>query len=156
MAITKTQQSREGLSSSSGELLVCGCQPEDLGVLEEACASRGPSIRIVGEPAELARLVVSRMPRAVFLGLRKRDRARLKIIPVLRAAWNDLPVVVVADEASLELERRARQQGIFYYFLHPLVVSEVQAVLSDLMRRSARHIQTMGSQRDVGKKRSES
>jgi hypothetical protein len=45
-------------------------------------------------------------------------------------------VLVVADEDSLELERCVRQQGIFYYFVHPLQSPEVEAVLKNLLRRA--------------------
>jgi len=145
--------------SPFGEVLVCGCRQEDVAVLEEVFGRDGPAIRPVDEPAEMARQVVLRLPLAVFLGLRKRDRARLQIIPVLRAAWRELPVMVVADEASLELERRVRQEGIFYYFVHPLGSAEVQAVLKDLLRRAAREPRQIAPRpvagEDVRKKRSE-
>ena len=147
----------------SGDVLVCGCQQDDVAVLKAALGRKGPSIRTVDKPAEMARQVVLRLPLAVFLGLRKRDRARLQIIPLLRALFRELPLIVIADEASLELERRARQEGIFYYFVHPLGSAEVQAVLKDLLRRAAREPRqpreiaprpVTGQQ--VGSKRSES
>lgn len=139
-------------SPSSGELLVCGCQRDDVEVLQQAVGRAGPKVRSIEKPTEMAREAVKRLPLAVFLGLRKRDRARLQIIPVLRAAWKDLPVVVIADEGSLDLERRARQAGIFYYFVHPLRRTEVQAVLKDLLRRVGRE---NASKRDLPDKRSE-
>ena len=148
----------------SGDVLVCGCQQDDVAVLETALGRKGPSIRTVDKPAEMARQVVLRLPLAVFLGLRKRDRARLQIIPLLRALFRELPLIVIADEASLELERRARQEGIFYYFVHPLGSAEVQAVLKDLLRRAAREPRQphqtaprpVAGQQQVGSKRSES
>ena len=127
-----------GLPSSAGEVLVCGCQKDDVRILEEIMGSSGPSVRAIDQPAEMARQAVTRLPVAVFIGLRKRDRARLQIIPVLRAAWKELPVIVIADEGSLELERKARQAGIFYYFVHPLSSEEARAVLNDLLRRTKR------------------
>ena len=150
---------REAVPAPCGEVLVCGCRQEDVVVLEQVFGRKGPSIRPVDRPAEMARQAVLRLPLAVFLGLRKRDRARLQIIPVLRAAWRELPVMVVADEASLELERRVRQEGIFYYFVHPLGSAEVQAVLKDLLRRAAREPRQIAPRpvagEDVRKKRSE-
>lgn len=125
-------------SVSWGEVLVCGCRDDDLAVLKGALGPSGPPIRTIREPVEAARQVVTRLPLAVVLGLRKRDRARLQIIPVLRAASKELPVIVVADEGSLDLERRARQAGIFYYFVRPLGSTEVQAVFEDLLRRARR------------------
>ena len=155
--MTREFLAREAVSAPSGEVLVCGCRQEDVAVLEEVFGREGSSVRPVDKPAEMARQVVLRLPLAVFLGLRKRDRARLQIIPVLRAAWRELPVMVVADEESLELERRVRQEGIFYYFVHPLGSAEVQAVSRDLLRRAAREIAPRPvAGEDVRKKGSES
>lgn len=93
-------------------------------------------MRIVKRPVEMAQQAVARRPVAVVLGIGKRMRASLEVIPVIRAVWSGVPVIVIADEDSLELERRARQAGIFYYFVHPLDRSEVEAVLKDVVRCS--------------------
>jgi DNA-binding NtrC family response regulator len=146
----------EEVPAPRGEVLVCGCRQEDVAVLEEVFGREGPAIRPVDEPAEMARQAVLHLPMAVFLGLRKRDRARLQIIPLLRAVTRELPVVVVADEASLELERRVRQEGVFYYFVHPLGSAEVEALSKDLLRRAAREMAPgPAAGQDVRKKRSE-
>lgn len=148
---------RDALNATRGEVLVCGCQDDDVEVLEQAFGPAGPAVRIISQPAEAVRQAVTRLPLAVVLGLRKRDRARLQIIPVLRAAWRELPVIVVADEGSFELERKARQAGIFYYFVHPLGSTEVQAVFDDLLRRArGRTSRQPTIRRDVSKQRSES
>lgn len=84
--------------------------------------------------AELVQHAIARRPVAVFLGLRARRLDHLDVIPVLRAVRGDLPVVIVAEEDSLELERRARQQSIFYYLVHPVDRSEVEALFKSVMR----------------------
>jgi DNA-binding response OmpR family regulator len=91
--------------------------------------------------AEVARRAASGCPLALVLGIGRRSRTRLDVIPVFRAVRSELPVIVIADEDSLELERRARQAGIFYYLVHPLDSREVKAVLEDLLRHagSRRH-----------------
>jgi DNA-binding response OmpR family regulator len=140
-------------SSVSREMLVCGCHQEDVAVLEQAVVAIGSAVRTIDRPTEVAQEAVKRLPLAVVLGLRKRDRARVQIIPVLRAAWKELPVIVVADEGSLELERRARQAGIFYYFVHPLGNAEVRAVLNDLLRRTVRgRFRKPSAGREISKK----
>ena len=45
-----------------------------------------------------------------------------------------MPVIIVAEEDSLELERRARGKSIFYYLVHPIDPSEVEALLKNVMR----------------------
>jgi DNA-binding response OmpR family regulator len=118
-----------------GEVLVCGCRPDDVEVLGGACREGGARVRVVQRPAEMAHRAVAHPPVAVVLGIGQRTRGHLELIPVIRAVRTELPILVIGEDDSLELERRARQAGIFYYFVHPLERPEVEAVLEDLLRR---------------------
>ncbi len=62
--------------------------------------------------------------------------AHLDVIRTIRAARSDLPIVVIGEDDSLELERRARQEKIFYYLVHPIDRAEVEAVLKDILRHA--------------------
>ena len=53
---------------------------------------------------------------------------------MIRVVRRELPVILIAEDASLELERRAREHKIFYYLVHPIERSEVEAVVEDLLR----------------------
>ena len=120
--------------TARGELLALSCIRDDLLVLEKACGPRGPIIRILDNAVEVAQYLVSRRPLAVFLCLGKTTRDYLDLIPVIRAVKGPIPVIVIAEEDSLELERNARQKNIFYYLVHPIEFAEVQAVLKDILR----------------------
>jgi len=122
--------------ASRGEVLVYGCWPDDVAVLGRACGSGGASVNVVKRATDMAHRAVAHRPVAVVLGIGRRTKARLEMIPVIRAVWSELPIIVVGNEDSLELERRARQAGIFYYFVHPLEKPEVEAVLKDVLRHS--------------------
>lgn len=119
------------------EVLVFKCRKDDLAVLRSASGSKGPALRIVETRAEFGREAVAYRAVALFLGIGSRTLADLDMIPLIRAVRSDLPVVVIADEDSLDLERCARQAGIFYYLVHPIGRSEVEAVLKDVMRCAA-------------------
>ena len=139
VARTETRPPYWGRGSSvrtEGEVLVCRCFRDDLVVLQRACRPAGARVRVVRTPVEMAQRAVAHRPVAVVLGIGKRTLARIEVIPLIRAVWKELPVIVVADQDSLELEKSARQAGIFYYFVHPLDGPEVEAVLSDVLRRS--------------------
>jgi DNA-binding response OmpR family regulator len=118
------------------EVLVFGCRDNDLAVLAEAFGRTGPVLRAVTTAAEFAQHAVSRRRLAVVLGVGLSRVAHLDLIPVIRAVRSSLPVIVVADEDSLELERSAREKNIFYYLVHPIEKSEVEAVLKDVVRRA--------------------
>ena len=120
--------------SACPEVIVFGCRQDDLAVLRSACRPEGPMLRSVKSAAELARSAIAGHPVAVILGVARRTLADLDVIPVIRAARGELPVIVVAEDDSLDLERRARQKNIFYYLVHPIEATEAQAVLADVLR----------------------
>jgi DNA-binding NtrC family response regulator len=120
--------------SPRAEMLVFGCREDDLAVLRSASGATGPVPLTVESPAELARRVIERRPVAVVLGVATPTLAHLDLIPVIRAARGDLPVIIIGEEDSLELERSARQRSIFYYLVHPIERAEVEAVLKNVLR----------------------
>ncbi len=122
--------------ASRGELLVYGCRDEDIAMLKEVCGPGGPSVRIESSPVEVAHSTVARRPIAVFIGAGACSLENLDLIPVIQAVRGTLPVVVIAEDDSLDLERRARQRSIFYYLVQPLEREEVEAILGDVMRRA--------------------
>ncbi len=118
------------------EVIVFGCRETDLAVLRSAAGPRGPVLLGVESPAEFVQHAIARRPVAVFLGIGSRTLARLDVIPVIRAVRSDVPVIIVAEEDSLELERKARGESIFYYLVHPVDRSEVEALLKNIMRHA--------------------
>jgi DNA-binding response OmpR family regulator len=121
--------------TSRPEVLVFCCGGDDLAVLQTASGSLGPTLRTVESAAELARQAVTGGAAAVVIGIGEETLANLSIVTVVRAIRVDLPVIVVAEEDSLELEKGARQAGIFYYLVHPIEKSEVEAVLTAALKR---------------------
>jgi DNA-binding NtrC family response regulator len=120
------------------EVLVFGCREDDLAVLEEASGHKGPVLKTATSAAEFARHAVSRRRLAIVLGVGLDSVSHLDLIPLIRAVRGSLPVIVIADEDSLELERSAREKNIFYYLVHPIGKSEVEAVLKDVLRLAKR------------------
>jgi DNA-binding NtrC family response regulator len=116
------------------EMLVFGCRADDVALLTEAVERIEPALRVMDDPGEFARCAVSHRPLGIVLGIGRRTLTHLDMIPVIRAVRRELPVILIAEDASLELERRARQHKIFYYLVHPIERSEVDAVLKDLIR----------------------
>jgi DNA-binding NtrC family response regulator len=119
---------------SRAEVLVCACRGDDLAVLKKAAGCIGSILRIVENPLELARCAGTSRAVAILLGVGRSNLEHLEMIPVIHAVRSDLPIIVLAEEDSLELERAARQKKIFYYLVHPLDSSEVKAVLEDVLR----------------------
>ncbi len=120
------------------EILVFGCAPEDRRLLRTASASSGSVVRTVASRVEIAKELVSRRPAAVFLGVNRDTLAHLEVIPLIRAVSPRVRVIVVAEDDSLDVERRAREKSVFYYLVHPLQEAETEAVLRDVLREQPR------------------
>jgi DNA-binding NtrC family response regulator len=116
------------------EVLALGCRDDDVSLLSRAFERIEPDLRVMSEPRDLAREVATRRILAIVLGFGAPSTDRLDLIPVIHAIRSDLPVVVIADDASLELESAARREKIFYYLVHPLETPEIKVVLQDLLR----------------------
>jgi DNA-binding NtrC family response regulator len=118
------------------QLLAFGCREDDVALLTETVNGMQSKLRVIDDPGEFARLAIAHTSFAIVLGIGQDTLGHLDMISVIRAVRDELPVILIAEDASLELERRARQQKIFYYLIHPIERSEVQAVLKDLLRCS--------------------
>lgn len=122
--------------ASRAEVLVFCCRGEDVAVLREVCARAGAVLTIEPSRVEVAHATVARRPIAVFIGMGSGSLKNLDVINVIQAIRSDLPIIVIAEEDSLDLERRARQRGIFYYLVQPIERQEVEAVLKDVLRHA--------------------
>jgi DNA-binding NtrC family response regulator len=120
--------------SQRPEVLALGCRDDDISMLSRAFDGIEPDLRVVREPRDLAREVATRRILAIVLGFGKSSKDHLDLIPVIHAIRHELPVVVIADDATLELESAARRERIFYYLVHPIEASETEVVLEDLLR----------------------
>ena len=122
--------------TSRPELLIFGCHEDDVTVIERAAGPCGTACVILSSRAEVLHLVATRRPVGVFLGVGDETMTHLDVIPMICAVGKEPPIIVVAEEDSLDLERRARQLPVFYYLVHPLDGKEVKAVLEDVLRHA--------------------
>lgn len=123
---------------SLSEVLTCACRNEDLAVLRKVFEPAGASLRMMESTAEMACLAVTHSSMGIVLGVGKNTIHHLDVIPVIRAVRENLPVIVIAEEDSLDLERAVREKGVFYYLVHPVGRREVCAVLEDFLRHTTK------------------
>jgi DNA-binding NtrC family response regulator len=121
---------------SRAEVVIFNCREDDVAAVREASARAGALVNAVDSEVAVAHQVVVCRPAAVFIGIGRRRSKTLEVIPVIHTAREGLPVIVIADEDSLDLERRARSRSVFYYLVHPVDAVEVEAVLKDVLRRA--------------------
>lgn len=58
----------------------------------------------------------------------------VEYIPCLNRVDPKLPIIVISEHDSLELQRRVRRHRVFYYLLEPVQREELHAVLRSAVR----------------------
>ena len=120
---------------SRGELVVYGLSQSDVAIFTAAGEAGGLEVLVMSGPSEMKQKVRAPHPIAAVLGIGGRGGVDSGAISFVHSVRRELPVIVVSDEDSLELERSAREAGIFYYFVSPLDPDEVKAVVKDVLRQ---------------------
>lgn len=118
-------------------ILILGCDEASTGVMRLCLAPRGLDMMLVGSPTALVRDVMSCAPVAIVVGMS--HEGDLESIEMAHAVDRSLPVIAIAKEDSIELERRAREARIFYYVVEPLLENEFAAVIDDVLRYAMDH-----------------
>ena len=72
----------------------------------------------------------------IFVG-RNAER-EVDYIPCLNRVDPKLPIIVISEHDSVELQRRVRRHRVFYYLLLPLERDEIRAVLRSAVRTPAK------------------
>ncbi|MHC4956481.1 MAG: sigma-54-dependent transcriptional regulator [Planctomycetota bacterium] len=90
--------------------------------IEEREDCRGANERIAGEPTDI-----------VFLDLQLPDGSGLDLIPPIREAWPDTPVVLITGHGSIESAVEAMDRGAFTYLEKPFQEGELVAVMHNAL-----------------------
>jgi DNA-binding NtrC family response regulator len=64
----------------------------------------------------------------------KEDIKQIEKLSVVRKIDGDLPVVLISEGDSIDIEKSARLQGVFYYFVEPVNIKELKEVLRESAR----------------------
>jgi DNA-binding NtrC family response regulator len=81
----------------------------------------GYQVRTTDSAAEVLVEILKRDTRIVLLGSSFDEPVTAaELIPLLKRCCRELVIILVADETSLPMLRRIRQEGIFYHALRPV------------------------------------
>jgi DNA-binding NtrC family response regulator len=80
----------------------------------------GYQVRTTDSAAEVLVEILKRETRVVLLGSAFDEPVTAaELIPLLKSCCRELVIILVADDTSLPILRRIRQEGIFYHALRP-------------------------------------
>lgn len=117
-------------------ILLCDRDPLFVEAIEHLLAEAGYTVETANRPEEaISRLLPKRFG-VMILGLHSEKEEDAEAIPVINRIDRQLPIIAIAGDDSLELERRARRGKLFYYAVRPVDIEEVKEVVYQaIMRR---------------------
>lgn len=80
----------------------------------------GYSVTVTSSAAHVLYGILKKTAEVVLLSSEFDDLSAGDLIPVLKKCNRDLTIILVGDEVSLPLIRKARREGIFYHALRPV------------------------------------
>lgn len=119
-------------------ILVCDRDPVFVDTMRRLLAQEGYSIETAARPSETIQRLVPGRYGAMVLGLHSAEAEDVDVIPMINRIDRRLPIVVVASDESLELERRARSGKLFYYAVRPVDGDEIKEAIREACFRGRR------------------
>lgn len=125
------------------DALLCSEQPAALRFMEAALREQGFGVAAFSHISDAVGPCLKRQYRMAVVALGdlcwKSVEEKLEPLRVLHEIDPGLPVVVVGDHrGDLELERRVREEGIFYFLTQPFDHSELQTAVSCAIQKRQR------------------
>jgi DNA-binding NtrC family response regulator len=79
--------------------------------------------------------IVQKRPAVVLLGFRSHHAEDLGVLQLVRRVSPDVPLVLIADQGSLDAQRFAQRVRPIYYAVSPVDPSELRDALSAALAR---------------------
>jgi DNA-binding NtrC family response regulator len=134
----------------AGNVLICDGDPRRRLQLAYWLNEDGHEVVLTGTAAEaLARLAEGDFA-CVLLDLLLPGISGLDVLPVIHSCYPRLPVIALAGENSLDLERRARVERVFYYLAESVNRDELRSVVASATRQASGVGRVAAVKREMG------
>ena len=87
--------------------------------MAELLDKEGYAVTVTDTVANMLQGILKKIARVVLLGSKFDDMSAFDLIPLLKKCNRKLEIILVSDELSLPLMRKAHSEGIFYCALKP-------------------------------------
>lgn len=111
------------------KVMVFSRKPPDEGGISTVLSDEGYQVEWTDSgPAAICEALSGRLAACIILVGRTADR-EVDYIPCLNRVDPKLPIIVISEHDSVELQRRIRRHRVYYYLLLPINRDEIHAVL---------------------------
>ena len=117
-------------------ILLCDRDPLFVDAVEHLLTEAGHTVEATNRPEDAIQRLLPKRFGVMILGLHSEEEGDVETIPVINRIDRQLPIIAIAGDDSLELERRARKGKLFYYAVRPIDIEEVKEVVNQALMRS--------------------
>lgn len=96
--------------------------------MAEVLGREGYSVTVADSVAAMLQGILKKIVQVVLLGNRLDDMSAFDLIPLLKRCNRKLEIILVSDELSAPLMRKARSEGIFYCAMKPAGAEDAEEI----------------------------
>ena len=116
------------------KVLVFSRKPPEEGGITRILSDEGYQVEWTDSgPSAICEALTGTLAACVIFVGRNAER-EVDYIPCLNRVDPELPIIVISEHDSVELQRKVRRHRVFYYLLLPLDREEISAVLRSAVR----------------------
>ena len=134
--------SAELMSERVADVLICGEDPVSLRFLEAMLEAEGFKVETHSHVSRAVLPCLRRRYRMAIISLEHFEWAqseeKLESLRIIRGIDPLMPLVVICEQESLEVERKLREEGIFYFLTRPVSVRELREVVECAIRKQVK------------------
>ncbi|MFQ5852073.1 MAG: response regulator [Candidatus Binatia bacterium] len=117
-------------------ILICNSDKRLNRYLRRVLTEEGYEVEATFDVMDAIHRILTRRYRTLILELSTDGMDEIEALPIINKIDGQLPIVTVTDDESLETQRIARREKIFYYLIKPIDSKEIIEVVKAAMHKS--------------------
>jgi DNA-binding response OmpR family regulator len=122
---------------AAGQILLAGSDAETMEALQRCLSSEPWEVRSTRKHEEIVARIREGHVDVLVLGMNVGGKKAYELIPEMKKLDSRIPIIVTSSDPSVELARRIRESGIFFYLMEPFEAEEARAAVRDALRKAA-------------------
>jgi two-component system nitrogen regulation response regulator GlnG len=117
-------------------ILICNSDQKLNRYLSRLLAEEGYEVEETYDVMDAINRILTKRYRTLILELCTDGMDGIEALPIINKIDGRLPIVTITDDESLETQRSARRERIFYYFIKPIDSKEIIEVVRAAIHKS--------------------
>jgi len=135
MSVPETEDITEA-AVAGARILLAGSDTEEMAALRECLSSEPWLVKRVERHEEIIEMIRAGQGDVLITGVDVLGMKAYDLIPEVKKLGSNIPIIVACADSSLDLARKIREFGIFFYLMEPFDPEEVRAAVRDAVRKT--------------------